>query len=182
MMRDQLAYAGLVGLTQRALRRTRGGSGGAMRVSLLLLAAVAMLASRPAYSEQPVASALGARVHADSVTFRFVPAEFRMVVSGRTSRWMRLRDLAIREVTVAGGWNQWSAEAWPLHRLGRVWTLTCPLSAVADRDTVPFKFVVNEEWWVQPPPDTPNQLNSGIHDTTMNLFFVRPQQAAGDAR
>jgi hypothetical protein len=118
---------------------------------------------------------LGCRVSRDTVVFRFQPARYRMVVNGRTSRWMRLSELRVREVTVAGPWNQWSTEAWPLHAgPGAAWTLRCPLSAVADRDTVPFKFVVNGEWWVQPPPDTPNQINAGMGDTTMNLFFVRP--------
>jgi len=147
-----------------------------MRVSVLLIAAVVLLAARPAQSVVAVAQPLGVSVDNDSVTFRFVPEDFRMVVNGRTSRWMRLRELRIREVTVAGRWNQWSPEAWPLHSRGRSWELTCPLSAVADRDTVQFKFVINEEWWVQPPPDTRNQLNSGNHDTTMNLFFIRPHE------
>ena len=117
----------------------------------------------------------GVSVSADSVVFRFVPSRYRMAVSGRTSKWIRLRKLAVREVTVAGPWNQWSAEAWPLHASGRAWELRCPLSAVADRDTVAFKYVVNGEYWVQPPPDCANQLNAGIGDTTMNLYFLRPR-------
>jgi hypothetical protein len=121
------------------------------------------------------ASALGVRVERDTVVFRFAPTRWRMVVSGKTSRWMRLSDLKVREVTVAGGWNQWSTDAWPLHRTGTAWELRTPLSAVADHDTCFFKFVVNEEWWVQPPPDAPNQINAGLGDTTMNMFFVRPQ-------
>ena len=118
---------------------------------------------------------MGVRVTADSVVFRFIPSHYRMAVHGGTSRWTRLRDLSIREVSVAGAWNQWSAEAWPLHPAGRVWELHCPLAAVADHDTVAFKFVVNGSYWVQPPPDCVNQMNAGIGDTTMNLFFVRPR-------
>ena len=145
--------------------------------SLLMLIAIAMLGSiSTAASEARTTGLLGVRVSSDSVTFRFSPAEFRMAVSGKTSRWMKLRDIAIHEVTVAGPWNQWSTDAWPLAHHGRVWTLTTPLSAVADHDTVSFKFVVNAEWWVQPPPDAVNQLNAGIGDTTMNLFFVRPKK------
>ncbi len=141
------------------------------------LALVLALVMFPPLSNASAAPAapLGCRVARDTVLFRFQPARYRMVVNGRTSRWMRLSELRIREVTVAGPWNQWSAEAWPLHPgPGSGWTLRCPLSAVADRDTVPFKFVVNGEWWVQPPPDTPNQVNAGIGDTTMNLFLLRP--------
>ena len=137
------------------------------------IAALLLAASSPAPAAAPPGVGVDAR--ADSVVFRFEPARFRMVVSGRTSKWARLRDLAVREVTVAGPWNQWSAEAWPLHRSGRAWELRCPIAAVADRDTVPFKYVVNGEYWVQPPPDCPNQINAGIGDTTMNLFFVRPR-------
>ena len=121
------------------------------------------------------ASALGVSVQADTVVFRFTPSRFRMVVSGATSRWMRLGELKLREVTVAGPWNQWSAEAWPLHARRGYYELRCPLNAVADHDTVQFKFVVNGQWWVQPPPDAPNQINAGLGDTTMNLFFVRPR-------
>jgi len=143
-------------------------------ILVLALAGVALAAplARPA----PGAEAVGVAVTADSVVFRFVPSQYRMVVSGRTSRWSRVRDLAVREVTVAGPWNQWSAEAWPLHHVGRAWELRCPLSSVADHDTVSFKYVLNGEYWVQPPPDCPNQLNAGIGDTTMNLFFVRPRR------
>ncbi len=137
-------------------------------MTLVLLAGGA---PRPASAR---GATLGVQVHGDSVTFRFRPSSFRMVVHGRTSQWQRLRELNIREVTVAGGWNQWSTVAWPLHPRNGEWVLTSPLSAVADHDTVSFKFVVNEEWWVQPPPDCPNQLNAGIGDTTMNMFFVRP--------
>ena len=143
-------------------------------ILVLALAGVALAAplARPATG----AEAVGIAVTADSVVFRFVPSQYRMVVSGRTSRWSRVRDLAVREVTVAGPWNQWSAEAWPLHHVGRAWELRCPLSSVADHDTVSFKYVLNGEYWVQPPPDCPNQLNAGIGDTTMNLFFVRPRR------
>lgn len=141
------------------------------RVGVLCLALVLSCAA-PAHAEP--ARTMGVVVTADSVIFRFVPAQFRVAVSGRTSRWTRLRDLAVREVTVAGPWNQWSADAWPLHARGRAWELRCPLAAVADHDTVSFKYVVNGDYWVQPPPDCPNQLNAGLGDTTMNLFFVRP--------
>jgi hypothetical protein len=144
------------------------------RLVVLTLAAAFSLVSALAVHAAP-APLVGVRVSADSVVFRFVPSQFRMVVSGRTSKWVRLRDLAVREVTVAGAWNQWSTEAWPLHRVGRVFELRAPLSAVAGRDTVSFKYVVNGEYWVQPPPDCPNQLNAGIGDTTMNLFFLRPR-------
>ncbi len=128
------------------------------------------LDSAPALASTP----LGVVVTSDSVTFRFTPSRFRMVVSGASSRWMKLNELRIREVTVAGPWNQWSSQAWPLHARKGFYELRCPLSAVADRDTVHFKFVVNGDWWVQPPPDAPNQINAGLGDTTMNLFFVRP--------
>lgn len=144
-----------------------------MKLVLALLLASALATAAVAAPAAP--APLGASVTADSVVFRFVPSRFRMAVSGRTSKWMALRDLAVREVTVAGPWNQWSTAAWPLHRAGRAWELRCPIAAVADHDTTSFKFVVNEEWWVQPPPDCPNQLNAGIGDTTMNLFFVRPR-------
>jgi hypothetical protein len=144
------------------------------RLVVLTLAAALSLVSAFAVHAAP-ATLIGVRVSADSVVFRFVPSQFRMVVSGRTSKWVRLRDLAVREVTVAGAWNQWSTEAWPLHRVGRAFELRAPLAAVADHDTVSFKYVVNGEYWVQPPPDCPNQLNAGIGDTTMNLFFLRPR-------
>jgi hypothetical protein len=155
----------------------------------MLLVCAVVLRPAPAVADAPLADApaaatpapvadvplLGVRVTADSVVFRFIPSHYRMAVHGRTSKWTRLRDLAVREVTVAGPWNQWSTEAWPLHLVGRTWELRCPLSAVADRDTVSFKYVVNGEYWVQPPPDCVNQLNAGIGDTTMNMFFVRPR-------
>jgi hypothetical protein len=145
-----------------------------MRCLPLALALVLLPAARPAAAAQ--ATPLGCSLRGDTLVFRFQPARYRMVVSGRTSRWMRLSDLHIREVTVAGPWNQWSADAWPLHAVrSGGWVLRCPLSSVADRDTVPFKFVVNGEWWVQPPPDTPNQINAGMGDTTMNLYFTRPR-------
>lgn len=136
-----------------------------------LLAAASLAPSR-----SHAAAPLGVVVQADTVVFRFKPSRFRMVVSHASSRWMRLRDLSIREVTVAGPWNQWSTDAWPLHARKGFYELRCPLNAVADRDTVFFKFVVNGQWWVQPPPDAPNQLNAGLGDTTMNLFFVRPSK------
>ena len=142
---------------------------------LPLLLAVLLLPGAGLAHAAPAAT-LGVTVSPDSVVFRFVPSQFRMTVSGRTSRWTRLRDLAVHEVTVAGPWNQWSTEAWPLHRAGRAWELHCPLTAVADHDTVAFKFVVNGEYWVQPPSDCPNQLNAGVGDTTMNLFFLRPRR------
>jgi hypothetical protein len=136
-----------------------------LALSLLTLAGPGRAATAPS---------LGCEVRGDTVVFRFAPAQYRMVVHGTGSQWMRLRELHVRAVTVAGPWNAWSTDAWPL-RAGRggTWELRCPLSAVADHDTVPFKYVVNGEWWVQPPPDTPNQINAGIGDTTMNLFLVR---------
>ncbi|MEO5987895.1 MAG: hypothetical protein ABIU54_14525 [Candidatus Eisenbacteria bacterium] len=146
------------------------------RFTLLSLAILLWTAQAAVAEPIPAraASPLGVEVRADTVVFRFTPSRFRMVVSHSTSRWMRLRDLSIREVTVAGPWNQWSTDAWPLHARKGFYELRCPLSAVADHDTVSFKFVVNRQWWVQPPPDTPNQINAGLGDTTMNLFFVRP--------
>lgn len=141
---------------------------------LLTAAVLAAAALTPLCSH--AATPLGVVVRADTVVFRFTPSRFRMVVHGSTSRWMRLRDLRIHEVTVAGPWNQWSSDAWPLHAHKGFYELRCPLNAVADHDTVFFKFVVNNHWWVQPPPDAPNQINAGLGDTTMNLFFVPPRK------
>jgi hypothetical protein len=145
-----------------------------MRRPFLALVLLALVAALPAAAAR--APGLGYALRGDTLVFRFRPAEYRMAVSDRSSRWMQLSELRVRQVAVAGPWNQWSAVAWPLHATRRGdWVLRCPLSSVADHDTIPFKFVVNGEWWVQPPPDTPNQLNAGIGDTTMNLFFVRPR-------
>ena len=54
-------------------------------------------------------------------------------------------------MAVAGEFNRWSTTAWPMALAGGQWITTQPIADFDSERPLAFKFIVNSEYWVEPP-------------------------------
>jgi hypothetical protein len=120
-------------------------------------------------AEPPV----GYNIRAREVVFRFEPSQYVDVTRDDTGSWRLLSDIEIEHVSVAGAFNEWSKEAWPLSGVdGGAFELRKSRSAFAGQSEWSFKFVVNGFYWVEPPPEAPNCVRSGEWDRNRSRDLI----------
>jgi hypothetical protein len=124
-------------------------------------------------ASQSGAVPVGYGLEAREVVFRFEPSQYVDVTRNDTGSWRVLRDVEIEHVAVAGAFNKWSKEAWPLSEVdGGAFELRKPLSAFEGQSEWPFKYVVNGVYWVEPPPEAPNCVRSGMWERNRSRDLV----------
>jgi hypothetical protein len=143
-----------------------------MRTALaVLVAAHCIVLGGCAWRRGPVP--VGYDIAAREVVFRFEPSQYVDVTRDDTGSWRLLRDIEIERVSVAGAFNEWSKDAWPLSEVrGGAFELRKSRSAFVAQSEWPFKFVVNGLYWVEPPPEAPNCVRSGKWDRNRSRDLV----------
>jgi len=119
----------------------------------------------------------GYSLTADAVVFRFQAWKFSYATNGQTGRWIPLEKIPyIDTVAVAGPFNGWSTTASPLGRDDRGgYQLAMPQSALRGLGaTIPFKFVINGVWWVEPTVLAPNSVDTNFVNQSSNLVLTLP--------
>lgn len=147
--------------------------------SLPLLALLGVLVLGSCATPPPVAEtprATGYSLTDDSVVFHFKPWEFAYVTNGTTGAWVPLPKIPrIDTVAVAGPFNGWSTELSLLTANGTGYSLSMPRAALeAFGPLVPFKFVVNGVWWVEPPVVAINSEKTNLANRSSNLLLTLP--------
>jgi len=93
-------------------------------------------------------------IRGTKVTFVFDPAHYDSVTADSSGERAPLAGLRIRSVNVAGTFNGWSRSAWLMTRTdageGARYTLAHTLAEVGTGREYPFRFLVNDRWWVEP--------------------------------
>jgi hypothetical protein len=119
---------------------------------------------------------IGYRVEGGAVVFTFDPASYDFATRGDTGGRVDLANVAIGAagtVAVAGEFNGWSTDAWPMEvGQGGVYELRRPVEEFAGRDSWPFKFVIDDLLWVEPPSTAPNVVPTGLGNNSLNLLLV----------
>lgn len=142
--------------------------------TLLATFLLAACETPPSASETPKAT--GYSLSGDAVVFQFNPWEFAYVTNGKTGVWLPITKIPrIDTVTVAGPFNGWSTELSLLTANGAGYSLSMPRTALeAFGPLVPFKFVVNGVWWVEPPVVAPNSESTKLANRSSNLLLTLP--------
>jgi len=114
--------------------------------------------------------AVGYRIEGDEVVFEFRAADYAGTTDHETGRWTDMAELSIDTVVVAGGFNDWSRDAWPMSQVSDgVYELRKDVSLFVGKEAWQFKFVVNGLRWVEPPGDASNRVTAGPDNTAQNL-------------
>ena len=137
-------------------------------VGLLLVACCAT--SGPPAGVPPAPRTYGYRLSGDLVIFELLPSQYRYVTSGSTGEWIPLEDLRLNRLALAGEFNQWSTEAWPMTRSGPWWVAVRRRSEVGSGHSQ-FKFVVNDRFWVEPPEAAANRASVTPGSRNANLVL-----------
>ncbi len=137
--------------------------GRALALLMLVAGIVALVATIERRPSAP--HALGARWRGARARFTFVPKRYAWTRWEGTGDSVALRDLRIRRVSVVGAFNGWDPARDPLDEDENVWQRSVRIADLRPGDTTRFTFVVNDRFWVEPPPVAPNRaaLPSGAH-------------------
>jgi hypothetical protein len=131
--------------------------------SLLLVLVLGLVGCAPTVpalksaAAPPEARRLGYHLSGSQVVFEFRPGEFTEVTSGAKPKWSKLSELRIHSVSVAGEFNRWSTTAWPMALAGDQWITTHAIADFNPDRPLGFKFVINGEFWVEPPAQALNR-------------------------
>lgn len=142
--------------------------------------------SVPEPSREPAPRPAGARaevpaegyvVLGEKVRFVFDPAQCESATSGTTGQWTALKSLRIASVHLAGDFNGWSTSAWLMRPVGSaedLYVLERGFEDLGGPGSHQFKFVVNSEWWVEPPARAPNRKETNLGNQSVNFELVVP--------
>ena len=119
---------------------------------------------------------VGYTLTGDRVVFAFRAADYESVSTGTGGDWMPMTDLRIHRVAVAGEFNRWSTDAWPMARAGEWWIASHAITELESTRALQFKFVVNGRYWAEPPADAANRatVTDGGRNANLVLQVDRP--------
>ncbi len=120
---------------------------------------------------------LGYALDAKDVVFRFDPAAYTQATRNDNGRWVPMSQVAVNTVTVAGNFNDWSRQAWPMDRMDDgAYELRKSRDYFGPDSKWEFKFVVNGAYWVEPPRGAPNTTRTGYwkENHSSNLVMTVP--------
>ena len=106
-----------------------------------------------------------------TVTFVFDPSAVKGYTDGSTNELVTGKAVDIKTVNIAGAFNEWSSDANPLEQKGKVWTTTLDTEKLGAGE-VPFKFVINGQYWAEPGPSAPNAVDNGMGNDGKNLIYT----------
>lgn len=118
-------------------------------------------------SDAPV----GYTLKTNSVLFEFRPSDYQWVTNGTTGKWVDISAIPIRRVTIAGDFNQWHPGNVQMIFDGRMYYLPVSLSVFEPGRAYGFKYVINGEWWVEPPSKTGNAASTSLENSGANLIL-----------
>ena len=153
-------------------------SSGTVRAVLLVCAAVGAMAVGSRAEE---ADHLGYYILEDEVLFVFDASSYEFVSRSDTGAWVDMTSVMPSEgsvVAVAGDFNGWSTVEWEMERQDPgVYELRRPMSDFEGRGAWPFKFVIDDIYWVEPPPTAVNVVPTGLGNKGYNLLLVLDESA-----
>ena len=130
-----------------------------------------------AQAASPTLPAEGYTIVGETVRFVFDPSRFESATDGVSGEWARLNTIKIFSVYLAGDFNNWSPSAWlmrPAGPTGSVYLLERGFAELGGSGSHAFKFVINRNWWVEPPRTAPNQAGTNLTNRSSNFELVIP--------
>jgi len=106
----------------------------------------------------------GYRIDGDHIVFRFNKNDYLKATDDHTEERIDFEDLNIKEVFVAGSFNDWSRGKWKMKKISEnIYELRKKLTDLKDF-TPEFKFVINQKYWAEPTEDAPNITAAKSYD------------------
>ncbi|EAS20228.1 hypothetical protein BBFL7_01110 [Flavobacteria bacterium BBFL7] len=107
-------------------------------------------------------------IDGEEIVFTFNVTDYKTVTIDNTEVELEIADINIKNVTVAGSFNKWSGKGWKLTRKEKyVYELRKKIKDLNTDSGASFKFLINEKFWVEPPP-----FASNIEKVNLNDLFV----------
>ncbi|MDT7832986.1 hypothetical protein RQM59_11380 [Flavobacteriaceae bacterium S356] len=106
----------------------------------------------------------GYQIDGDYIVFRFNKSDYIKATNDHTEERIDFKDLNIKEVFVAGSFNDWSRNQWKMKQVSEnIYELRKKLSDL-NEFTPEFKFVVNEKYWAEPTEEAQNITAAKSYD------------------
>jgi hypothetical protein len=138
--------------------------------SLLVFLTGCIFISYPARSQSKVLE-FGYIKKGDSIEFIF--GQQKTVLIGRQVINVKDRFSEIKKVNIAGDFNHWNPkDVKYIAVMGsdKIFRLTVAGNQIGSKgETRQFKFVINQEYWIEPPREAPNQLTGRDGNTNLTL-------------
>ncbi len=118
----------------------------------------------------------GYLIDGDYIVFRFNKKDYLKATNDRTEERIDFKDLNVKEVFVAGSFNNWSRDQWKMKKVSdSIYELRKKLTDL-NEFTPEFKFVVNQKYWAEPTDEaqniTPAKSYDGIDYYTYNFKIL----------
>ncbi len=131
-------------------------------------------------SETPaMPSNYGYRLENSEVVFDFDQNQYEWTTQGDDGKWVEISKPTIQTVAVAGEFNSWSTNAWPMQKVDDShFVLHKNLADFGAQTSYQFKFVINGYYWVEPPPLAANRMPIGgnVFNLVLELPAASPRQ------
>ena len=141
--------------------------------AIVLLSLVACATGKPVISSQPLNDA-GYSIRENTVFFEFHPEKYAWVTNGTTGKWVDISAVPIRSVSIAGDFNGWNVGATRMIFDGSAFYLPISRDVFTAGRVYQFKYVINGEWWVEPPKHTANVASTQLDNNGANLTLLVP--------
>lgn len=109
----------------------------------------------------------------DEVVFEFRPEQYHLMTPGGATQSQPYTGVTPETVTIAGDFNGWDKMKWKMEVVDGVWTYKAPRSSFEATRVYNFKFVVNTNFWMEPPADAKNAATSGFGNTRNMQFQLK---------
>lgn len=114
----------------------------------------------------------------NDVLFHFDQSHYSVATNGTTGEYRAINGLGpIESVSVAGSFDDWNPGADLMKKeKGHEYALAIPQDRFENLPLkVPFKFVINKIWWVEPPLEASNRIPTGRNNGGFNLELKFPE-------
>lgn len=97
-------------------------------------------------------SPVGYRIEGSDVIFEFDIREYKKVTKPKASGQLDFEDIDIKAIAISGEFNNWSEDGWKMTQVDEfVFQLRKPLKEFKDQYKWEYKYIINGEYWAEPP-------------------------------
>ncbi|WP_026935362.1 hypothetical protein [Christiangramia echinicola] len=134
----------------------------------------------PGYAQKEVK---GYYIEGDEIVFTFNRSDYEQATHDNYGEKLDFEDLDIRNVVVAGSFNDWSREHWKMRKIADgTYQLRKKISDFSDEFTWEFKFVINNTYWAEPDNETSNfsparnRSGSSLNSYNLKVYTAVPTE------
>lgn len=103
-------------------------------------------------------SPVGYRIEGKEVVFEFDVREYEKVSTSKSDAKLDFEDIDIKDIAVSGEFNNWSKDGWTMSKISEyVFQLRKPIKQFDDQYKWEYKYVINGEYWAEPPKYASNK-------------------------